>query len=134
MTRNFSTNYLKNEILKVLFRIKSLPTYHEHKQFVKSFPYSRWYVIYFNSVRAGSISITVQNEIGIWILQKFQNKGIGSKALEILIQKSPTKRYLANINPKNKESMEFFEKHNFKLIQYTFELKNNETKKKNKAI
>jgi RimJ/RimL family protein N-acetyltransferase len=113
---------------------KKLPTFKNHEQFVKSFPYSKWYIIILNNEKAGSVSITDQNEIGIWVLKKFQNMGIGGNALKLLIKNHPKSRYLANINPKNKESVEFFGKHNFKLIQHTFELKNNETKKNNQVI
>ena len=35
---------------------------------------------------------------------------------------NPRKRYLANVNPKNKTSQKFFKKNGFKLIQYTLEL------------
>ena len=38
-----------------------------------------------------------------------------------LIKKNPRKRFLANINPKNKNLISFFKKNDFKLIQYTFE-------------
>ncbi len=34
------------------------------------------------------------------------------------------KRYLANVSPKNKNSINFFKKNKFRLIQYTFELNN----------
>ena len=37
------------------------------------------------------------------------------------MKKNPRKRFLANVSPKNKKSMEFFKKNGFKLIQYTFE-------------
>ena len=42
--------------------------------------------------------------------------------METLIKKHPRERYLANVNPKNKKSVNFFKKNSFKLIQYTFEL------------
>jgi L-amino acid N-acyltransferase YncA len=49
-------------------------------------------------------------------------KKIGTTALNILIKKNRRKRYLANINPKNKKSISFFKKNGFELIQHTFEL------------
>ena len=51
--------------------------------------------------------------------------GIANKALELLVEKNPQERYLANVNPKNSNSIKFFKKNNFKLIQYTFELEKN---------
>jgi RimJ/RimL family protein N-acetyltransferase len=72
--------------------------------------------------KVGSIYLTSQNEIGIFIKKSFQNKQIGNIALRKLIKKNPKKRYLANVNPKNKKSIRFFKNNGFKLIQYTFEL------------
>ena len=104
---------------------KKMPTYNEHVLFVSSKPYSKWYVILYGVNKAGSIYLTSQNEIGIFIKKSFQNKQIGNTALHKLIQKNPKKRYLANVNPQNKKSMRFFKNNGFKLIQYTFELSKN---------
>ncbi len=70
----------------------------------------------------GSIYLTSENEIGIFIKKSFQKKRIGDIVLRKLIQKHPKKRYTANVNPTNKKSIRFFERNGFKLIQQTFEL------------
>ena len=101
---------------------KKMPTYEEHVNFVKSSPYSKWYIIEVDGKRAGTIYLTKQNEIGIFLNEGLQEKGIGSNALNVLIGKNPDLRYLANINPENKKSIEFFKKLGFRLIQYTYEL------------
>ena len=101
---------------------KKMPTYNEHVSFVSAKPYSKWYVILYRVNKVGSIYLTSQNEIGIFIKKSFQNKQIGNIALRKLIQKNPKKRYLANVNPKNKKSIRFFKNNGFKLIQCTFEL------------
>ena len=101
---------------------KKMPTYEEHVNFVKSSPYSKWYIIEVDGERAGSIYLTKQNEIGIFLNEGLQEKGIGSNALNVLIGKNPDLRYLANINPENKKSIEFFKKLGFTLIQYTYGL------------
>ena len=100
---------------------KKMPTFTEHQNFVNSKPYSKWYVILYENERVGSIYLSKNNEIGIFILRKLQEKDIGKFALEKIMKKNPRKRYLANVNPKNKKSINFFKKNNFKLIQYTFE-------------
>ena len=100
---------------------KKMPTFTEHQNFVNSKPYSKWYVILYENERVGSIYLSKNNEIGIFILRKFQEKDIGKFALEKIMKKNPRKRYLANVKPKNKKSINFFKKNNFKLIQYTFE-------------
>ena len=101
---------------------KNMPTYNQHVSFVSAKPYSKWYVILYGASKAGSIYLTSQNEIGIFIKKSFQSKQIGNIALHKLIQKNPKKRYLANVNPQNKKSVRFFKNNRFKLIQYTFEL------------
>ena len=101
---------------------KKMPTYEEHVNFVKSSPYSKWYIIEVDGERSGSIYLTKQNEIGIFLNEGLQEKGIGSNALNVLIGKNPGLRYLANINPENKKSIKFFKKLGFTLIQYTYEL------------
>jgi len=101
---------------------KKMPTYDQHVSFASSKPYSKWYVILCGVNKVGSIYLTSQNEIGIFIKKSFQGKQLGNIALHKLIQKNPKKRYLANVNPQNKKSMRFFKDNGFKLIQYTFEL------------
>ena len=99
-----------------------MPTYNEHKKFVKSKPYSRWYIVVHSNKKIGSVYLSKNAEIGIFLKKEFQAHDIGKKVLKMIIQKNPRKRYLANINPKNTKSINFFKKNHFKLIQYTFEL------------
>ena len=120
----FLYNLLKERDPSANISHKKMPTYHEHVLFVSSKPYLKWYVILYDTNKAGSIYVTSQNEIGIFIKKSFQDKQIGSIVLKKLIQKNPKKRYLANVSPKNKNSINFFKKNKFKLIQYTFELNN----------
>jgi len=101
---------------------KKMPTYNSHIKFIKSKPYSKWYIIFRSKEKIGSIYLSKNDEIGIFLLKKFQSKNIGNFALNELIRKNPRKRFLANVNPKNKKSLQFFKNNGFKLIQYTFEL------------
>ena len=98
----FLYNLLKERDPLANISHKKMPSYHEHVLFVSSKPYSKWYVILYGANKVGSIYITTQNEIGIFIKKSFQDKQIGDIALRKLIQKNPKKRYLANVNPKNK--------------------------------
>ena len=100
---------------------KKMPTYDEHVKFVQSKPYSKWYIIFKSKQKVGSIYLSKNNEIGIFLSKKFQGKNIGDFALNDLIKKNPGERFLANVNPKNKKSIQFFKNNKFKLIQYTFE-------------
>ena len=104
-----------------------MPTYAEHVRFVKSKPYSKWYVIIVGTRKVGTIYLTRQNEIGIFLKKGLQHQGVGTCALGILMGRNPGLRYLANVSPKNKESMNFFQKNGFKLIQYTYQLINSKS-------
>jgi len=118
----FLYNLLKERKPITYISHKKIPTYNEHIQFVSSKPYSKWYIIEYQGKKSGTIYLTKTNEIGIFIKKSFQGKHIGQQALDLLIVKHPKSRYLANISPKNKNSIKFFKKIGFKLIQYTFEL------------
>ena len=62
------------------------------------------------------------NEIGIFLKKNVQGKGLGQKSIELLMKLNPRSRFLANVSPKNKESIKFFKKNKFKYIQNTYEL------------
>ena len=80
---------------------KKMPSYDEHIKFIKSKPYTRWYIILKSKERVGSIYLSKNDEIGIFLSKEYQKKNIGNTALVELIRKNPRKRYLANVNPKN---------------------------------
>lgn len=113
---------LKNRNPNINISHKKMPIFKEHIKFVNSKPYSKWYIIKQNDEKVGSIYLSKQNEIGLFLKNNVQGKNIGTEALKLLIMKNPKKRILANINPKNKKSIKFFKKNGFKLIQFTFEL------------
>jgi len=101
---------------------KKMPTYEKHIKFIISKPYSKWYVIKSVKHNLGSIYLTKSGEIGIFIKKDVQKRGIGKNALRLLIKLNPRSRYLANVNPRNLKSIQFFKKNGFRLIQYTYEL------------
>ena len=100
---------------------KKMPSYNQHVNFIKSKPYTKWYIIMKYKEKVGSIYLSKNDEIGIFLSKNYQGRNVGNYALTELIKKNPRKRYLANVNPKNKKSISFFKNNNFKLIQHTFE-------------
>lgn len=102
---------------------KSLPEWKEHLEFIKSKPYSKWEIILFEKNPVGNIYLTKRNEIGIFIKKEFQSKGIGSTALKQFMKESGEKRFLANINPTNYKSIQFFGKNGFSHIISIFQNK-----------
>jgi RimJ/RimL family protein N-acetyltransferase len=117
----FLFDLLKERNPRVNISHKKMPTYNQHTKFIKSKPYSKWYIILKSKQKIGSIYLSKNDEIGIFLSKKFQGKNVGNFALNELMKKNPRKRFLANVSPKNKKSIEFFKKNDFKLIQYTFE-------------
>jgi len=104
---------------------KSLPDWEEHLQYVKKHDYQLWDIIWVENTRIGNIYLTKNDEIGIFIDKKLQFHGYGSKALEEFMKKNGKKRYLANINPTNYKSIQFFGKNGFTHIQNTYHKKIN---------
>lgn len=99
---------------------KRMPCYEEHQAFVLSEPYLAWYLIE-DAGYLGSIYLTRQREVGLFIFNEHQGKGYGRLALELLRAKHPG-RLLANISPKNIRSLRFFERLGFEPLQVTYEL------------
>ena len=122
---NFLYELLKQRDPRANISHKRMPSFKQHESFIQSKPYSKWYIIQSSNDDIGSIYLSKNNEIGIFLIKKNQSKGIGFNALKLLMEKNPKIRYLANVNPKNKKSIEFFKKNGFKLIQHTYELENN---------
>ena len=118
----FLFNLLKERESFMNISHKKMPTFSEHAKFVRSKPYTKWYIIENGKKKVGSIYLSKQDEIGIFIKKNERQKDIGNSALELIMKKNPRERFLANINPKNKKSITFFQKNNFKLIQYTYEI------------
>ena len=117
----FLYELLKSRDPKTNISHKSMPSFKEHVKFVKSKPYNSWYIVIFEKSKIGSVYLSKQNEIGIFISKKHRGKGFGKLALDKLIEMSPDSRYLANVNPKNSKSINFFKNNKFKLIQHTYE-------------
>ena len=118
----FLYELLKNRDSHANISHKNMPSYLNHVKFIQSNPYSKWYVIQLGRKKIGSVYLSKNDEIGIFLKHDCQSKGIGSVVLEQLIRMNPRQRYLANVSPKNKKSLKFFEQNHFKLIQHTYEL------------
>ena len=102
---------------------KSLPTWEEHVEFIKNNTYQSWDIIWVDNVRIGNIYLTDRDEIGIFLDKKSQSNGYGSIAINEFMKKNGKKRYLANINPTNYKSIQFFGKNGFIHIQNTYHKK-----------
>jgi len=101
---------------------KRMPTWEEHVKFVKSKPYSKWYVIYNNDQKIGSIYLSNQNEIGIHLLKKYENESIYLESIKQLMLLNLKIKFRVNVSPKNKNYIVLFKKLGFKMVQHTYEL------------
>ena len=121
----FLFELLKERDSRVNISHKKMPTYASHVKFIESKPYKKWYIItayeYKCKEKVGSIYLSKNDEIGIFVSNEFQGKNIGKLALSELMKQNPRQRYLANVSPKNKKSIQFFKDNGFELIQHTFE-------------
>src|SRR3990167_6120096 len=99
---------------------KKMPVIAQHTAFVESNPYFQWLLIKNDDGSyVGSIYLTKQREIGVFIFKRYQGMGYG-KAAVIELRKRVPGKMLANISPKNEKSIKFFESLGVKLIQNTY--------------
>lgn len=101
---------------------KKFPTYSQHKKFVLSNPYSKWYIIILKEKKIGAIYLTEINEMGFHCINEFKTRKILHESIQQIINKHPKTRYLLNINPKNKLLQKYCESNKFKLVQHTYEI------------
>ena len=99
---------------------REMPSFEKHREFVDSLPYKCWYIIHADDDPIGSVYLTHQNEIGIFILKARQGHDYGKQAICLLMNMHPGMRFLANINPHNSRSINVFEGLGFNLIQLMF--------------
>lgn len=99
-----------------------MPSMGAHKAFVRSRPYRAWYLVFDDDTCVGSVYLSKDREIGVFIFNAHQRKGHGKRALELLMEQWPG-RFLANINPLNTGSIRLFQSLGFKHLQNTYELK-----------
>ena len=118
----FLYNLLNERDPKTNISHQKMPTLKQHIKFINSKPYFKWYIIYLNSEKVGSIYMSKQNEVVIHVLKKFVFEKISSRALKTIIEKNPRKKLFINISPQNRKLQQFFSKKGFKLIQYTYRL------------
>ena len=119
----FLYELLKQREGRVNISHRSLPTLTEQRDYIENHTYQSWDIIWVENNRVGNIYLTQRDEVGIFIDSKFQARGYGSQALKQFMEKNGKKRYLANINPTNYKSIQFFGKHGFIHIQNTYHKK-----------
>lgn len=120
---------LKERPASVRISHKTMPSYRDHRAFVRSRPYRFWYLIDVDGMYVGDIHSTMFNEIGIFLFEGEQVRGYGTKAVRMVMKKHkplpaiPARRiarWLANVAPENWEGKYFFRSMGFNLVQETY--------------
>ena len=119
----FLYELLKNKDPNANISHKKMPGYDEHIEFVKSKPYTNWYIIEYDKKNVGAIYLSKQDEIGISINNDYEYDQIAETALKLLMKLNPRKHYLANVSPKDTSSQKFLLKNGFTGLEYVYELK-----------
>lgn len=98
---------------------KRMPSFEDHVAFVRMEPYKAWYLIEYDGFVVGNVYITEANELGIAIYSNQKGKGYGMAAIEEVMTRFDGP-FLANINPLNDASIEFFTALGFTKLQVTY--------------
>jgi RimJ/RimL family protein N-acetyltransferase len=98
---------------------KAMPTWEQHTLFVGSEPYMHWYLIIQEKACLGAVYLSKQREIGIGIFKSYQGHGYGAAAVKLLMERHPGK-FLANVAPGNRKSVDLFAELGFNLVQHTY--------------
>src|SRR5215831_7030979 len=92
---------------------RRLPSFEEHKAFIALKLYRAWCLVEVDGQRVGAVTLTPNNEVGVFILKAFQRRGYARAALQALMKAYkplpaiPTLRpghFVANVNPANQAS------------------------------
>ena len=74
-----------------------------------------------NNKRAGSYTITQDNETGSWLLPEYQNKGIGTIAYKQLLKLEPRDHYKAIVQKWDTRAQHLITKIGYHLTSYNYE-------------
>jgi RimJ/RimL family protein N-acetyltransferase len=99
---------------------RKMPSFTEHIKFVKSKPYSKWYIVELGRAKIGSVYLTKDNEIGIQIKNEYLSNEVLQAIFDKIKSLHPKHRYFVNIAPKNTKLINFFKKNGFTLRQVTY--------------
>tara|TARA_B100001093_G_C26745869_1_gene978838 strand:+ start:796 stop:1227 length:432 start_codon:yes stop_codon:yes gene_type:complete len=105
-----------------------MPTYEEHKQFVKNHPYRAWYLLTKNDSVMGSFYLTNENSIGINIESQFNSKDIKDLINFIKDTYSPLpivksvrrQEFFINVSPQNTKLLNCLKRLNKSELQTSF--------------
>ena len=89
---------------------KEMPLLEAHEEFIRTKPYTAWYLADVDGHIVGSTYLGKEDNIGIRIFKDAQRRGFGPEAVRLLMDTHPREVFWANINPKNAASIWMFER------------------------
>ena len=123
---DFILSLRNNEKTRDNFYTKNIIKKQDHYKYLedqeKNQNFFNWIISYEN-VNAGYIRI-LENDVSIMIDDKFQNKGIGTTALNLVEKEAKLlgiKKLVGRIMVHNNQSKKIFEKNNYNLLMYWLE-------------
>jgi RimJ/RimL family protein N-acetyltransferase len=119
----FLYDLLKERDPSINISHREIPPFFRHIAFIQSHPYAAWYLAQVDGESVGSVYITEDDEIGIFLVNGKQRQGLGTQMMSLLMQAHPRDRYIANISPSNEASQRFFVGQGFRHIQNTYEMR-----------
>jgi len=117
------------EIPNACIHERPLPPFEDSKKYVMKYLYDnenheldKWYVVIdAQGKTVGAVNITNKNYVNYQILLPFQGMGIGTRAVELLMQENPRNRYFIAVHQKNEKSQNLSKKLGFKPKGLIFE-------------
>lgn len=89
-----------------------------------SHPFQKWQIIEYDSKNIGALTLHKHNnELGYWIIQDFQGRGIGHKAIEEFMKINGGKFFTIKAHKNNTRSRHIAEKLGFQLSHYYYTYK-----------
>jgi len=107
------------------------PTPEEHRAFMAAKPYRAWCLVQAGGRYVGAVTLTPNNEVGVFILREFQRRGHARAALlELMRAYQPLPaipavrpgHFVANVNPANAASIALFVSLGGRHIANTYQL------------
>ena len=103
---NLVSEFLKTDLSVTFLSMPSIEEFFKIK--------IKRYMISDGKESLGFVQILENNEVGYFLDKKFQNKGIGTECVELLMNINPRKQFFATINDKNEFSKKLIKKLGFK--------------------
>jgi len=106
--------------------LSELPSYEDHSEWLKNYSSAEYYLweqagelvaqVFLRSSNSEETDLAITNEMGIFVLEKHWGTGIGTDAVNALLEIHPHKTIYAKVSPENLRSENLFKKIGFQNI------------------